>query len=586
MTRFFPPVRRGRRAVNTPELPTDATLLESAEHPVDESRPSWRTGNRTILVLAAVAVVALVAGLGLSRLVVNPADAAARTRPPEAGPITVPVERRTLSNDVTMRGDATSDNAVDLRVETADLGERAVVTGRVPEVGATLDAGSVALEIAGRPTIVLPSQLPAYRTLRAGVSGPDVAQLKAALGALGIAAGNPASDTYDAATAAGVVALYQRAGYPAPTAGTDAADALRSAEEGMRTAQADVLSAENALARASRGATTPSQIAEADARVRAAARARDTAQVAADDLNNRCADPVNPPEDCSASARTGAQKAVEDAQDQIGVAAAQRAELDARTDTSLEQGTLNAARQTLTEAKSTLTKAREATLTPLPASEIVYVETLPRRVDNVKVRRGGTVEGPVMSVSGAKLEVTATASAANADLLKVGSVGSIPLDDAELPVTVTKIEKASGAKDGSGASGDAKAAAPADAKGGTSGRYTITLSPGELTDAQITALRGSNVRVTMPVSSTGGDVLAVPLAALTAGPGGESRVEVKDDDGTTRLVKVTTGLAAGGYVEITGSEPGIAEGAMVVVGQSGSSADPDSDDSGDKDADA
>lgn len=528
----------------------------------------WRSGNRTLPLLAVVAVVSLAAGLGLSRFVVNPAEAAARTAPPAAGPITVPVESRELSNDVTIRGDVVYDDAADLRIETSDLGERAVVTGQVPEVGATFDPGSVALEIAGRPVIVLPGGLPTYRTLRAGVSGPDVLQLKAALGALGIGAGDPASDTYDAATAAGVAALYQRAGYPAPTASDEQTEALKSAEQGVRTAQADVTSAQNAVATAGRGGAAGSEVASADAAVRAAQRDRDVAQATLSDLEATCA--ADPSADgCSSAALLGARNAVANADDQVGVASAARAALDAAPDTSMEQATLTAARQSLTDAQTALAEAQAAVLTPLPASEIVFLETLPRRVDSVSVKRGGTVEGAVMSVSGAALQVVATAARADAALLEVGATGTIIAGDLEVPVTVTEVRAAD---QGSGGSGSNGSGSNGDDGGdsSTAGRQTVVLVPGELTPEQVEALQGSNVRVVLPVSSTGGAVLAVPLAALTAGPGGESRVEVRADDGTTSLVEVETGLAAGGYVEVTGVDRALAEGELVVIGKSGS----------------
>src|SRR5690606_8424669 len=116
----------------------------------------------------------------------------------------------------------------------------AVVTGQVPEQGAELGALSVALEVAGRPLIVLPGELPAYRTLRIGVSGPDVLQLKQALGSLGIGAGDAASAVFDRATAEGIRQLYAQAGYPAPAPEEGAAEAVRSAEEGVRNAQSAV----------------------------------------------------------------------------------------------------------------------------------------------------------------------------------------------------------------------------------------------------------------------------------------------------------------------------------------------------------
>ena len=90
--------------------------------------------------------------------------------------------------------------------------------------------------------------------------------------------------------------------------------------------------------------------------------------------------------------------------------------------------------------------------------------------------------------------------------------------------------------------------------------------PAELTEEQRWQLQGSNVRVRIPVSSTEGEVLAVPLAALTAGPGGESRVEVLESDGTSRLVTVRLGLAAGGFAEVEGIDGSLEVGDRVVIG--------------------
>ena len=178
------------------------------------------SGNRVIWVLAAVAVVFLVAGIVIARFVESPADAAAKTAPPEAGLITVPVETKVIANDVALRADVLYDESVAVSIDTTDLSGTPVVTGQVPEVGTTIDAASVVLEGAGRPVVALPGALPAYRTLRVGVSGPDVLQLKQALVSLGINPGNAESDVYDATTAAAVDQLYVTAGYPSPAPST------------------------------------------------------------------------------------------------------------------------------------------------------------------------------------------------------------------------------------------------------------------------------------------------------------------------------------------------------------------------------
>lgn len=517
---------------------------QSPEPPATAESTPGRTARRTVVALAVTAVLCLAAGFGLSRFVVNPADEAARSRPPDAGPITVPVERRTLSNDVTVRGDVTYDDPVELGVETADIGERAVVTGQVPQVGATLDAGQVALEVVGRPVVVLPGRLPTYRTLRAGVTGPDVLQLKAALGALGIAAGDPASPAYDADTAAGVRALYERVGYPAPQPTDEQRAALEGAQRAVTDAEDQVASAAKALETAGRGAPASERVA-ADAAVRTAEQALAEARAA-------CAAPPADGEGAPCSAT-----AVTQAEGELDVARARRDEVGAAPDTSAEQAGLASAQRALADARDALAEARQEAITPLPAGEVVYLASLPRRVDAVDVTEGDTLSAAAaMSVSGATLQIVASAARQDAALLAVGAPGTARLDDLEVPVTVAAVDAPQAGSPGADGGGQ-------DAGAGRTGRQTVTLTFGDLTPEQVGALQGANVRVTIPVSSTGGDVLAVPLAALTAGPGGEARVEVLDG-GTSRLVEVATGLAAGGYVEVTAD--GLAEGDLVVVG--------------------
>jgi multidrug efflux pump subunit AcrA (membrane-fusion protein) len=92
---------------------------------------------------------------------------------------------------------------------------------------------------------------------------------------------------------------------------------------------------------------------------------------------------------------------------------------------------------------------------------------------------------------------------------------------------------------------------------------------------------GTNVRVTIPVSSTGGEVLAVPAAALSATANGSTIVQVDEDGETLRTVTVRPGLAAGGLVEVTPLEGELQEGDWVVVGREGATSGSDDDDAGD-----
>lgn len=490
----------------------------------------WRrvmTGNRALWMTAAVALVALVGGLVLGRFVISPFDAAAGEGAPEPGLVTVPVEYGTLSNTITMRGDVGYVDATDVSISAASFDGPAVITGEPPEVGSELDVASVALVVTGRPVIVLPGELPAYRALSYGATGPDVLQLKQALVAAGIDVGDVSKDVYDSATARAVGELYTRAGYSAPQLAEGLDEAVRAAEDGVRSARDTLSSAESGLRAASSG---PTSVEVQQANNRIASLERQIAAATAEEFRD--------------------ELAIADLKDELAIARLERKALDAARDTSMEKESVASARDQLSAANDALEAARQEALPALPASEVLYLEGLPRRVDEVNVSRGDVLEGVAMRVSGASLQMAGSLAAADADLLSDG-------DDAvfELP---------------SGEEHHAVIASITENKDGE--RYTVELTPDELTVEQVEELQGSNVRVQIPIGATDGEVLSVPYAALTAGPGGESRVEVVVGDprdgvnAETRLVTVTTGLAADGYVEVTPTEEELSEGDRVVVG--------------------
>ncbi|NDI50001.1 hypothetical protein [Goekera deserti] len=483
--------------------------------------------NRALWVTAAVAVVALVAGLLLGRFVVSPDDAAAE--PPAPGLITVPVGFGPLSNDVTIRGEVGYADSVEVTVDTSAISGPAVVTGQVPEVGAELAPLSVALEIAGRPVIVLPGELPSYRTLRFGVSGPDVLQFKEAVRAVGLDAGDPGDDVFDAQAAAAVTALYAQAGYTAPAGEEGAAEEVRAAQEGVTAAEQGVATAQAELTTARAGASAVA-VKTADNAVAAARRELDAALASAPD------DAVT----------------IGGLRDALALAELQRRELDATPDTSAQRSQLTTAQSQLTRAREDLTRAQQSALPALPGGEVLYLGQLPRRVDAVAVRRGAVLDGAAMTVSGATLALSGTVAVADARLLSPGMTATFELPDGtEQTATIREVE--AGAQDGE--------------------RWTVQLEPAPLTPVQVTELQGSNVRVAIPVGATDGDVLSVPLAALSAGPGGESRVEVVDGDprdgerAASHLVVVETGLAAEGAVEVRPVDGELAEGDLVVAGR-------------------
>ncbi len=461
--------------------------------PAKVVKPGW-SGIRLVALVTGVAVVSLIAGIALMQFIVSPAEVAARTEAPEAGPVTAVIEKRIIENTIVARGEVTYADSQNVEIDQSVGEGRAIITGHVPEVGKQFNSGNIALEVSGRPVIVLPGELPAYRSLNIGMRGPDVVQLKKALDGLGLYPGSLESDIFEWDTATAVGQLYENEGY-------DPSNGGKSAQEAVRLAQASVRSAEIAVSQAE--------------------------------------------------------------------AAWQQAANGGATDLSAQNAELEIARSGLESAQGALTDAQQAALPTLPAGEVLYLTSLPRRVDDVYVRRGDALTNPAMIVSGAKLTIVGTFSKQDADLLQKGTVAEYAGPDGTLEAKVSKIEapRSGGSSVNSGEEGG---------EGGTGGgassdRYTVYFDPGKLTDEQISQLRGANLRLRIPVASTDKEVLAVPLAALTTGADGSNRVELlvpdHDDPFKTEIVNVKSGLVADGFVEITSVDQRIEPGAKVVVGR-------------------
>jgi multidrug efflux pump subunit AcrA (membrane-fusion protein) len=78
-----------------------------------------------------------------------------------------------------------------------------------------------------------------------------------------------------------------------------------------------------------------------------------------------------------------------------------------------------------------------------------------------------------------------------------------------------------------------------------------------------------NLRVTITAAATDGEVLVVPLAAVSSAADGSTRVSILGSaNGSPVEVAVTAGLSADGFVAIEPVEPGsLAAGDLVVVGR-------------------
>ncbi len=340
-----------------PENLGSAESLAGENGDGDVAAPTVWAGGRLVGLVAVVAVVSLLVGILSMKFIVSPADIAAGAAEPEAGPVTALDEERVIENTLTVRGEVTYADPTDVTIDASFAEGRPIVTGQATTVGETLGAAAVALEIVGRPVIVLPGELPAYRSLSIGMSGPDVTQLKEALASLGFDSGNMDSDVYQWATATAVGKLYDQVRYSSNTGGEEAAEQLRLAQANLRAADTAV---------------------------------------------------------------TGAN-------------AAWRAAADAgATDLSMENAAIEEAKANWADAYTELETAQVANQPTLPSGEVLFVKSLPRRVDGIYVARGDTLEGMAMTLSGATLTVQGTVGLAMLRSRKPGWRPSMNLPAANL----------------------------------------------------------------------------------------------------------------------------------------------------------
>ncbi|MFN0147309.1 MAG: peptidoglycan-binding protein [Dehalococcoidia bacterium] len=526
-----------------------------------------RRGQTALIALGGV-VAAAAAGWVAGQQVQSPADAASRARPPEPSPITVPVERKTLVTTVVTRGTARASGRQDVTLAAGARGAGLVTVQ--PARGQELNDGSVAMEVDGTPVFVLQGTRPMYRDLGPGATGEDVRQLEEALSRLGFNPGR-IDGTYDGATEAAVRRWYGAAGYAAPEPAAAEKEALRQAQAAVETARVRVQEAERALA----SANTPPKAADvlaaegavADARdglaaaERAAARDLRTARTALDAAKETLA---STPRTNTGDIRRRTQ-AVRDAEVALaeteadGMAATRRAAavitlaesrlsaLRQPPDLSKEQSAIADAQAAVERATAELTRLDLTIGTRVRAENVVFVPSLPAVVEEASIVRGAAATGKVMTLSGANLTVDASVTTADARLVKVGQAAELGLPDGKTtaPATIAEIADRPGTN-------------------GLDGQHVyVRLTP----DAPAAGLKDAPLRVTFRVGSTDGDVLAVPLAALSTRANGESVVDRVAPDGTRALVTVRPGLIADGLVEVTPVGGELSAGDFVVVGE-------------------
>jgi hypothetical protein len=159
-------------------------------------------------VFVVVVVIVVVAGgvIGGIKLFGKPGPAVASSADNAATTSTATVAKRSLSAQTNVN--ATLGYAGSYSV----INQAAGSFSELPVVGDVIEPGNVLYAVGDQPVVLLTGTTPAYRTLVAGISGPDAQELNAALGALGYGPAALRGPAFTTATAAAVMKLQAHLG--------------------------------------------------------------------------------------------------------------------------------------------------------------------------------------------------------------------------------------------------------------------------------------------------------------------------------------------------------------------------------------
>ncbi|MDI2129205.1 peptidoglycan-binding protein [Yinghuangia seranimata] len=466
-------------------------------------QPLRRRRGRALAWVVVIAVVLAGAGVAAARFIKSPAERAAEADPPAPSVITAPVESRRLTDTVVLRGQVAAAQTVEVAPQGGggkDAAGKPVVTGVRVTAGDVLKPGQVLLEISGRPVFVLPGEVPVYRDLKPGAEGKDVAQLQAALAALGLKSGADKDGSYGTGTRKAVEDLYRRLGYEPPRSPDAGDEQLKGAQDRVTQAERAAKTAKDALASA-----------------RAAAKQ------------------ASPPPSGPASGGPGA--------DPVKAAEQQSAYAD----------------EDLAKARKDLADLQAKAGAMVPAAEVVFLKGFPGRVDAVGARVGGEVKEKAVTISAGALVAKGQLAPHEKGLVRPGMKVRLlsELTGVEAEGTVASVADTPTVPndtDGRGAGA-----------GASTGRtFEMVVAPTSPLDPK---LAGQDVRLTVEAASSDGEVLVVPLSAVSAGADGRTVVTVLAADGGQHRVEVRPGPTGDGFVQVTPAGGGrLTPGDRVVVG--------------------
>ncbi|MFE5259605.1 peptidoglycan-binding protein [Streptomyces coelicoflavus] len=471
--------------------------------------------SRTRRLGATVAVVAVIGAGGwfAGTRMQSPADAAASQRPPEAGPVTVPVEQRTLTATVVAQGSLeygsprgiTLAGAVGSSQEGDEEDGAAQRVTKAPSAGTRLKEGDALMQVSGRPVLVLSGPVPMYRTLGPGSSGDDVRQLQKALNRLGFSTGG-VTGTYGEGTASAVGRWYRSKGYTAQEPTSADRQRLGDLETAVSDAQVALLTARGDSEEAP-GGGTPGKESEKVRNLR-----------------------------------------IKSAEKQLQLANAALSAFKAGYGTKVPAGEivfLPRLPVRVDKAKVRAGDTPDGEVATVTSSDVVVEAVVPGS-DAASLREGMTVQ-----------VTTADGQEAEGVLSEIGGSGT------------TSEEAGSGDGTGPDAEPGGTSGSGEPESTGTSGDGTSEPVPLKVTIAKPGPLAentGGAATVTIEVGESDGEVLAVPVAAVQTSASGQARVRV-ERDGRVRRIDVVLGISADGLVEVRPDGGALKKDDLVVVGR-------------------
>lgn len=189
--------------------------------------------------------------------------------------------------------------------------------------------------------------------------------------------------------------------------------------------------------------------------------------------------------------------------------------------------------------------ARRRAGVQVPADELVFVPGREVRVSKLLVAPGDPVGGPMMLVSDSLVHVDGGLAVRDATLVRPGM--AVHISEPDLGIATEGVVHT-------------VATAP-----GTNGVDAFHVYFEVEVVAPPNNLVAASVRLTIPVASTDGATLTVPLSALTMAPDGTSRVQ-RRIGAATEFVAVQPGLSSRGFVAVTPTRGVLEAGDLVVVG--------------------